>query len=76
MYSYILHIFLNYKHNLFIQYISIEHLLHVNCRANKLCIYRKKKKKKNTRVGTHFLLQGIFPIQGLNPCLLCFLSTT
>ena len=25
---------------------------------------------KNTGVGFHFLLQGIFPIQGLNPCLL------
>ena len=23
---------------------------------------------KNTGVGFHFLLQGIFPIQGLNPC--------
>ena len=25
---------------------------------------------KNTGVGCHFLLQGIFPIQGSNPCLL------
>ena len=25
---------------------------------------------KNTRVGRHALLQGIFPTQGLNPCLL------
>ena len=25
---------------------------------------------KNTRVGCHFPLQGIFPIQGWNPCLL------
>ena len=25
---------------------------------------------KNTGVGCHFLLQGIFPSQGLNPCLL------
>ena len=25
---------------------------------------------KNTRVGGHFLLQEIFPTQGLNPCLL------
>ena len=25
---------------------------------------------KNTRVGSHFLLQGIFQTQGLNPCLL------
>ena len=24
---------------------------------------------KNTGVGCHFLLQGIFPTQGLNPCL-------
>ena len=28
---------------------------------------------KNTRVGCHFLLQGIFPTQGLNPRLLCLL---
>ena len=28
---------------------------------------------KNTRVGCHALLQGIFPTQGRNPCLLCFL---
>ena len=25
---------------------------------------------KNTGVGSHFVLQGIFPIQGSNPCLL------
>ena len=25
---------------------------------------------KNTGVGCHFLLQGVFPTQGLNPCLL------
>ena len=28
---------------------------------------------KNTRVGFCALLQGIFPTQGLNPCLSCFL---
>ena len=28
---------------------------------------------KNTRVGSHCLLQGIFPSQGLNLCLLCLL---
>ena len=28
---------------------------------------------KNTWVGCHFLLQGIFPTQGLNPCLLSLL---
>ena len=28
---------------------------------------------KNTGVGCHALLQGIFPIQGLKPCLLCLL---
>ena len=28
---------------------------------------------KNTGVGYHFLLQGIFLTQGLNPCLLCLL---
>ena len=28
---------------------------------------------KNTGVGCHPHLQGIFPTQGLNPCLLCFL---
>ena len=28
---------------------------------------------KDTRVGCHALLQGIFPTQGLNLCLLCLL---
>ena len=28
---------------------------------------------KNTAVGCHFLLQGIFLTQGQNPCLLCLL---
>ena len=28
---------------------------------------------KNTEIGCHLLLQGIFPTQGLNPCLLCLL---
>ena len=28
---------------------------------------------KNSGVGCHALLQGIFPTQGLNPCLLCLL---
>ena len=28
---------------------------------------------KNTIVGCHFLLQGIFATQGSNPCLLCLL---
>ena len=28
---------------------------------------------KNTGAGCHFLLQGIFPTQGSNPCLLCLL---
>ena len=31
------------------------------------------KNGKNTGVGYHCLLQGIFPTQGLNPCLLCLL---
>ena len=29
--------------------------------------------RKNTGVGCHFLLQGIFSAQGSNPCLLCLL---
>ena len=29
--------------------------------------------RNNTGVGCHLLLQGIFPTQGLNPCLLCLL---
>ena len=29
---------------------------------------------KSTVVGCHFLFQGIFPIQGSNPCLLCLLN--
>ena len=28
---------------------------------------------KNPRVGCHALFQGIFPTQGVNPCLLCLL---
>ena len=28
---------------------------------------------KNTGVGCHVLIQGIFPTQGSNPCLLCLL---
>ena len=28
---------------------------------------------KSTGLGSHFLLQGIFPAQGSNPCLLCLL---
>ena len=28
---------------------------------------------KNTGADFHFLLQGIFSVQGSNPCLLCFL---
>ena len=28
---------------------------------------------KDTGVGCHFLLEGIFPTQGSNPCLLCLL---
>ena len=28
---------------------------------------------KNTGVGCHYLLQGIFPTEGSNPCLLCLL---
>ena len=31
---------------------------------------------KNTGVGCHFLLQRIFPIQGLNPCLLHWQTDT
>ena len=29
---------------------------------------------KNTGVGCHFLLQGIFPTQESNPCLLCLID--
>ena len=29
--------------------------------------------RQNTGVGCHALLQGIFPTQGSNPCLLCLL---
>ena len=29
---------------------------------------------KNTGVGSYFILQGIFPTQRLNPCLLCLLQ--
>ena len=30
---------------------------------------------KNSEVGCHFLLPGIFPTQGSNPCLLCLLPS-
>ena len=39
--------------------------------ARLLCLWNFP--SKNTGVGCHFLLQGIFPTQGLNPHLLCFL---
>ena len=29
---------------------------------------------KNTGVGHHALLQGVFPTQGPNPCLACFVG--
>ena len=29
---------------------------------------------ENTGVGCHFFIQGIFPTQGSNPCLLCLLN--
>ena len=34
----------------------------------------EKKKRENTGVGCHFLLQEIFPTQGSNPCLLGLLQ--
>ena len=36
-----------------------------------LCLWDSR--RKNTGVGCHVLLQGIFPTQGLNPHLLCLL---
>ena len=36
--------------------------------ANLLCPWSFP--DKNAEVGSHFFLQGIFPTQGLNPCLL------
>ena len=43
----------------------------VACQAPLLCPWEFS--GKSTRVGCHLLLQGIFPTQGLNPCLLCLL---
>ena len=37
------------------------------------CPTRCNHSGKNSRVGCPFLLQGIFPSQGLNPYLLCLL---
>ena len=37
------------------------------CKVISLQLIKIKEKKKNTGVGCHFLLQGIFPTQGLNP---------
>ena len=34
---------------------------------------KKEEKKKNTGVGCHALLQGIFPTQGSNPHVVCLL---
>ena len=39
--------------------------------ARLLCLWASP--GKNTGVGCHALLQGIFPTKGLNPCLLCLL---
>ena len=39
------------------------------CIAHQL-LYRWNSPGKNTGAGCHFLLQGIFPTQGSNPCLL------
>ena len=41
--------------------------LHFDIWQNQYNIVKFKKKNNNTRVGSHALLQGIFPIQGSNP---------
>ena len=38
----------------------------IKIKKNKRTLMNLKKKKKNTGVGCHFLLQGIFPTQGSN----------
>ena len=43
------------------------------CRARLLCLWDSP--SKNTGVGCHFFLQGIFPTQGSNPCVSCDLAT-
>ena len=55
----------NYTHNytkiLFIIHICVyTHTSYIKCKST-------IKKKNSTGVGCHFLLQGIFPTQGLNP---------
>ena len=43
-------------------------LIKLNFKNKKNAVILKiKKKKKNTRVGCHALLQGFFPTQGMNP---------
>ena len=39
------------------------------CRARLLCLWDSP--SKNTGVGCHFFLQGIFPMQGSKPHLQC-----
>ena len=45
----------------------------IDCACQALCSWDSP--GKNTGVGSHFLLQGIFPTQGLNPCLQHFRQT-
>ena len=46
----------------------------MDCRPTRLlCLWNFPGKKFPTRVGCHFLLQGIFPTLRWNPCLLCLL---
>ena len=47
-------------------------LSHVTFFANQAPLFMEIS-GKNNRMGCHFLLQGIFPIQGLNLYLLCLL---
>ena len=46
-----------------------------NCKPTKL-LYPWGYPSRNTGVGSHSLLQGIFPTQGLNPCLRCGFCTS
>ena len=49
---------------------SVPFLYPMDCSPTRLlCLWDSP--GKNTGVGCHFLLQGIFPTKGLNPGLLC-----
>ena len=69
---------MNEERKLFACLSGIQSLNHVRLLATPWTVARQaplseELSRKNTGVGCHSLLQGIFPTQGLNLCLLCLL---